>query len=98
MPGRREAPRRRVDGEPRDAVVPAVAHVEEPCRWREINLRAGIAHGHTGGQGGNRFHGGERARGAIEAVRRHAAPLLVGEIHEVERGMETVVSRPDWFL
>src|SRR5437016_8865171 len=98
MPGRREAPRRRVDGEPGDAVVPAVAHVEEPCRWREIDLRTGIAHGHTRGQGGSRFDDGERARGAIDAVGRHAASLLVREVHEVERGMETVVPRPDWFL
>ena len=95
MPGGRQAPGRRVDGEPGDAVVATVADIEEPARWRQIDLRTGIAYGHTFGQRGDRFHGGESAGSAIDAVGRHAAPLLVGEIGEIERGMEAIVPRPD---
>src|SRR5262245_7955193 len=95
MPSRCKAPCRRVDGEPRDAVVAAVTDVEEPARWRQIDLRAGIAHRHTSGQRWDRLHDGERAGGAIDLVGRHAASLLVGEIGEVEGGMETEVPRPD---
>jgi hypothetical protein len=60
-----------------------------------MDLRAGIAHGDALGQRGDRSHDGEGAGGAIDAVGGHAAPLLVGEIGEVERGMEAIVPRPD---
>src|SRR5439155_633327 len=88
---RRQAPGRWVDGEPGDAVVAAVADIEEPARRRQMDLRTGVAHGHTLGQRADRSHDGEGAGGAIDAVGRHAASLLVGEIGEIERGMEAIV-------
>src|SRR5262249_17879557 len=97
VPGRRQASRRAIDREAGDAVVAAVADVEEPTGRREVDLRTGIAHGDSIWQRSSRLHGGQRPRGAIDAVGRDATPLLVREVCAVERGMKAEVTRPDGF-
>src|SRR6185503_19213620 len=82
-----------VESRPNAVGTASVADIEEPARWRQIDLRTGVAYGHACGQRGDRFHRGERAGRAIDAVGRHAAPLLVGEIGEIERGVEAIVPR-----
>ena len=83
MAERRQTAGGGIDGEPGDAVVAAVADIEEAPRRRQMDLRAGIPLRVPGGQGADRLHGREGARRTVEAIGGDAAALLVGEVDEV---------------
>ena len=57
MPERFQMPGRRVDGEPGDAVMAAVADIQELRRRGQMDLRAGIAAGKPVRQGTDPLHG-----------------------------------------
>src|SRR6202008_961583 len=77
LPDRSQTPGGVVYGETRDAVVSAVADIEELSRRREMNLGAGVPRGKPVGQGRDRLHGGEVAGRAVQAIAGDAAALLV---------------------
>ena len=77
-----------------DAVVAAVRHEQQPAVRRKLDLRAGVALCHARGQGGHRLQRRERSV-SPNGVRRHTAPLLVGEIHDVQGWVICEVPRPD---
>src|SRR5207237_8862375 len=57
-----------VDGEPGDAVMAAIADVEEFPRGCQVDLGAGIPCGVPVGQGTDGLHDRERARRSVEAI------------------------------
>jgi hypothetical protein len=63
-----------VDGEPRQAVVAAVAHIQELPRRREVNLGAGVPGGEPLRQGGERLARGEGTRRRVQTISRDTAP------------------------
>src|SRR2546427_4922996 len=81
-----------VDSEPRQAVVAAVAHIQELPRRREVNLGAGVPGGEPVGQGGERLDSGEGARRRVQTIGRDTAPLLVRKIDDREGRMKAVVA------
>src|ERR1700704_362822 len=93
-PGWRQAPGRGIYGKPGDAVVSAVADIEEFPRSGEMDLRAGVGFAVPVGQRRDGLRGREGAGRRVEPVGRDAAALLVGEIDEIPGGMKTIVARP----
>jgi hypothetical protein len=77
LPDRSQTPGGVVDGETRDAVVSAVAHIDELSGRRRMNLGAGVPRGEPVGQGRDRMDGGEVAGRTIQAIAGDAAALLV---------------------
>ena len=86
-----------VDSEPGDAVVAAIGHIEKLSRRRQVNLGAGVPFGESGGQACDGLHRRKGAGGTVEAIARHAAALLVGEVDEIPGGMKAVVARTEAF-
>src|SRR5215468_11713648 len=76
-----------------NAVVPPIGHVEKLSQWGELNLRAGVPPRVPLGECGDRLEGGQRPRGGIEAIARHAAALLVRKVDDVLAGMKAIVTR-----
>ena len=83
-----------VDGEPRQAVVAAVAHIQELPRRREVNLGARVPGGVSVGQGRERVESGEGARRRVQTIGRHTAPVLVRKIDDRKGGMKAIVAGP----
>ena len=92
VPQGRQLPGGGVDGEPRQAVVAAVAHIQELPRRRKVNLGAGVPGGEPLGQGGERLDSGEGARRRVQTIGRDTAPLLVRKIDDWEGGMKAIVA------
>src|SRR5829696_8364189 len=82
-----------VDGETGDAVVPAVADIEEFRRRGQVYLRAGVAFRIAVGQAPHALHEGERPGSGVQAIDADTTALLLGKIDKVETGVEAVVPR-----
>ena len=63
----------------------------------DLYLRAQLPLGITLRQRRDRLDRGQRPIGDVHRVDGHAAVLLVGHVHQVHPGVESVVARPDLF-
>ena len=76
-----------------------VGRVKKPARPGDLNLGAGVPLGKAfGGKSGNGLEDRQCSRHGVKAVAAHAAPLLVGEVEDIQGRMKAEVTRPQGFL